>query len=144
MRITNEQLAEALEEGAGSDIWYDADTFGDEGEASRIEAAQDAMHEAAKRLRAMSPPPEPEPEDEVVKAFRKAAHDKHHSDGECEIDDGAEVSVSEDGGAYVKAWVWVYDDDADVCRECREQTIGGGEGFDGMCGDCADKAEGEA
>jgi hypothetical protein len=42
---------------------------------------------------------------------REAAKLKYHSDGEIEIDDGAIVSVSEDGGAYVQAWVWVYDED---------------------------------
>lgn len=32
-------------------------------------------------------------------------------DGELEVDDNAIVSVSEDGGAYVMAWVWVSDSD---------------------------------
>ena len=44
--------------------------------------------------------------------YREAAHERWHRDWEIEIDDGAEVSVSEDGGAYVRAWVWVYDSDA--------------------------------
>ncbi len=33
-------------------------------------------------------------------------------DGELEVDEDAVVSVSSDGGAYVAAWVWVYDDRA--------------------------------
>lgn len=39
-------------------------------------------------------------------AFRTAAASDHHVDGEVEIDDGGEVSFS-DEGAYVQAWVWV-------------------------------------
>lgn len=41
-----------------------------------------------------------------------AAKRIHQSDGQVEIDDGAVVSISDDGGAYVAAWVWV--DDAEV------------------------------
>lgn len=39
------------------------------------------------------------------------------SDGECEIDDEAVVSWSEDG-AYVMAWVWVESPYKDVCPDC--------------------------
>jgi len=41
-------------------------------------------------------------------------------DGAIEFDDEPGVSVSEEGGAYVEAWVWVYDDDAGVVREGEE------------------------
>lgn len=51
------------------------------------------------------------------------ASDEHHRDGEIEIDETQTVvSESDDGGAYVMAWVWVYD------PECR-------------CGDCGGKME---
>lgn len=40
-----------------------------------------------------------------------AACDKYHREGEVEIDAGALVSRGEDPGAYVQAWVWVYDED---------------------------------
>jgi hypothetical protein len=36
-----------------------------------------------------------------------AAKDQWDKDGECEIDDDAVVSTSKEG-AYVQAWVWVY------------------------------------
>ncbi len=41
--------------------------------------------------------------------YRDEAYRVWASDGEIEIDADAVVSVSEDGGAYVAAWVWVYD-----------------------------------
>jgi hypothetical protein len=37
---------------------------------------------------------------------------EHVSEGEIEVDNPAVVSRSEDGGAYVMAWVWVSDEDA--------------------------------
>jgi hypothetical protein len=42
-------------------------------------------------------------------AYVEAAQEKYEDEGTCEIDDNATVSISEDGGAYVQAWVWVYD-----------------------------------
>ena len=39
--------------------------------------------------------------------FIAEARQIHQEDGEVEIDDGAIVSRSSDGGAYVAAWVWV-------------------------------------
>jgi len=46
------------------------------------------------------------------KAYVEAAQRQHHEEGTCEIDDGAKVSWSpEGGGAYVQSWVWVYDED---------------------------------
>jgi hypothetical protein len=36
------------------------------------------------------------------------ARTEYQRDGEIEIDEGATVSRSDDGGAYVQAWVWVY------------------------------------
>ena len=48
------------------------------------------------------------------KQFQAAARRLYHNDGEIEIDEGAVVSRAEgnpDKGAYVQAWVWVYDSD---------------------------------
>ena len=42
--------------------------------------------------------------------YRKAAREMYHDPGHIEVDEGAEVSISEDndaGGCYVQAWVWV-------------------------------------
>lgn len=59
-------------------------------------------------------------------AYRAAARRLHHRDGECEVDEGATVSASNppDGGAYVKAWVWVPADEmkASRCTCCRHYT----------------------
>jgi len=44
--------------------------------------------------------------------YRAAASRIHAEEGTLEIDEGARVSRSpDDEGAYVQAWVWVYDDD---------------------------------
>jgi hypothetical protein len=44
---------------------------------------------------------------EMDEKYINAARTIHGCDGECEIDEGATVSYSSDGGAYVAAWVWV-------------------------------------
>lgn len=50
----------------------------------------------------------PNPEhDEQDKAVIELARAEHQRDGEVEIDDSAIISYSDDGGAYVGAWVWV-------------------------------------
>lgn len=61
-------------------------------------------------------------------------------DGDLELDIDAEVSVSEDPGAYVLCWKWVSNAEADICDTCAG-SLDDGEGYDGLCGDCADKAE---
>ena len=39
--------------------------------------------------------------------YREAAKQKHiHDEGNIEVDDGAVVSIGEDG-AYVQAWTWI-------------------------------------
>ena len=51
----------------------------------------------------------PRPTDEQ---YRSAASRQYQKDGEVEIDQLAPVSKAEgnpDKGAYVQAWVWVYD-----------------------------------
>lgn len=45
-------------------------------------------------------------EDPKANQYRNEAKTKWESEGECEIDNDATVSVSENG-AYVQAWVWV-------------------------------------
>lgn len=47
----------------------------------------------------------------VRAAYVAAAAEIHSRDGECEVDDNAKVSGGDDPGAYVQAWVWVYDSD---------------------------------
>lgn len=54
---------------------------------------------------------------ELDDKYRAAAWDKYHRDGELEIDDNAKVSKGEDPGAYVQAWVWVYDNEAGLTTE---------------------------
>lgn len=49
------------------------------------------------------------------KAMVEAAQRIHEHEGTIEVDDDATVSRAkgnQDKGAYVQAWVWVYDDDA--------------------------------
>ena len=47
---------------------------------------------------------------EVEDAYRRAAK-AQQKDGELEVDDDAVVSMGEDPGAYVQAWIWVPDSD---------------------------------
>lgn len=54
---------------------------------------------------------------EDEEAYAEAAFHKYHKDGEIEVDADPVVSVSSDGGAYVSAWVWVYDKEAGIRRE---------------------------
>ena len=39
--------------------------------------------------------------------IRDMARTQYSSEGQVEIDSNAEISMSEDNGAYVQAWVWV-------------------------------------
>lgn len=43
--------------------------------------------------------------------YLNRAFDEHYSEGCVEVDSNAIVSKGEDPGAYVQAWVWVYDDE---------------------------------
>ncbi|MDE4297039.1 hypothetical protein PXK56_17780 [Phaeobacter gallaeciensis] len=76
----------------------------------------------------------------IIVAYHRAAKRRHESEGEVEIDDGAQVNVFEDGGAYVQAWVWVTDEDACICPTCREELTDDGKGYDGECDSCADRS----
>ena len=51
--------------------------------------------------------------------YRAAAKRIHEEEGTVEIDSNAIVGFSGDGGAYVQAWVWVYDDDVKPPKENR-------------------------
>jgi len=66
----------------------------DERRAARVR--RDARREEAKR----------------IAVFRMRAK-AYHREGTLEIDDDAEVSLSDDGGAYVQAWLWLEETDAD-------------------------------
>lgn len=81
-----------------------------------------------------------QPDPKTAEAYRKAARDLHEIEGECEIDEGAAIGISDDGGAYVQAWVWVSDEEAGICSTpgCGN-LLDDGEGYDGECGSCADK-----
>jgi hypothetical protein len=39
--------------------------------------------------------------------FRIRAKELYHEEGEIEVDSNARVSIGEEEGAYVAAWVWV-------------------------------------
>lgn len=46
------------------------------------------------------------------------ARKEYQEDGSIEVDDGAPVSRGSDPGAYVQAWVWVYNEtDPEVASE---------------------------
>lgn len=49
-----------------------------------------------------------------------AAAKLHGTEGELEIDDNARVSKGDDDGAYVEAWIWVSDEDAELAERCDE------------------------
>lgn len=57
---------------------------------------------------------EEDEEEAKLEKYRQAAKRIHVSEGSVEIDEGATVSISDDGGAYVQAWVWVDDDDVEA------------------------------
>lgn len=66
--------------------------------------------------------------------YRAKAREKYGREGEIEIDDNAVISRGDDKGAYVQAWVWVYEDADDACAEC-EGTLTGDDPE--LCASCA-------
>lgn len=57
----------------------------------------------------------------------RTARELRQADGDIEIDDNAEVSVSDDtqaNGCYVQAWVWIPLDQEDVARLQRDESVG--------------------
>jgi len=79
---------------------------------------------------------EPEPK----LRYLNYAQEQCQDDGAIEFVDNAEVWLSEDSGAYVQSWFWIPASDAGMCSEegCHG-LLDNGEGFDGKCGNCADK-----
>ncbi|CCG43339.1 hypothetical protein [Magnetospirillum molischianum] len=86
-------------------------------------------------------------------AIVSIAREQHHVDGEVEIDDPADgiatISEGDGNGAYVLAWVWadfsgteLNKEGDDRCSECGA-SLEDGEGYDGKCGNCADREENE-
>lgn len=58
------------------------------------------------------PKPAPEPGPDITdEQYRQAARARFGHEGTIEIDEAATVSRGDDPGAYVQAWVWVYDSD---------------------------------
>lgn len=62
-------------------------------------------------------------------AWVSAAKELYQRDGEVEVDEqsdgSAMISVSEDGGAYVLAWVWLYNEDAGFpAKEDEDEEVG--------------------
>jgi len=78
---------------------------------------------------------------EAKTAYFEAACAQHAIEGDLEFDEGADVSLSDDAGAYVQGWKWVSAEDTDLCGEPGCHKALDGEGYDGRCGTCADKAE---
>lgn len=52
-------------------------------------------------------PAEPGKIDPVHEFYRERAFDTRHKDGDIEFDVDAKVSIGDDAGAYVQAWVWI-------------------------------------
>lgn len=75
----------------------------------------------------------------LVAAYRAGATELE--DGAMEMDEDAEVSMGEDPGAYVMAWIRVSSAEAGLCRTCSCAYNHAGDGWDGECPDCADKTE---
>ena len=50
-----------------------------------------------------------ESEARIAGRYREAARENLHYDGDVEVDPDAPVSLGDDAGAYVQAWVWVGD-----------------------------------
>jgi hypothetical protein len=49
--------------------------------------------------------------------YRRRAKELYCIDGEIEVDSNARISIGDDPGAYVEAWVWVPDDDGEPMDE---------------------------
>ena len=65
----------------------------------------------------------------IAEAYRDYASEHLTEDGAVEIDDNALVSLGDDPGAYIMAWVWV--DNADLPEEFRIAEEDGGGATDG-------------
>lgn len=106
--------------------------------AREVEGSHDHVSVTSHQLEAVHTPADPI----LDEAFREAATNEYAEEGRIEIDSDAIVSHGDDDGAYVAAWVWVDRSDVPLCA-CGARNDDG-EGFNGMCGSCADKAEAAA
>lgn len=80
-----------------------------------IACGAEAAGRVAEQLRAFGHPklPDGQMHDEEKERIRYVElASKHTKDGEVEVDSDAAISAGDDGGAYVSAWLWVYDPDA--------------------------------
>lgn len=75
---------------------------------------------------------------QAAEQFRDMAKKEHVREGALEIDEGAVVSLGDDAGAYVAAWVWVC---GEICNTCGKVFQVGSDGGDHGCQDCTDKTE---
>ena len=62
-------------------------------------------------------------ETELRALYRAKAQACFHKEGQLEIDPGALVSLGEDYGAYVQAWVWVSNEDFDAATQERYALV---------------------
>lgn len=88
------------------------------------QAVRAAFGSAAHRLVVV----DPDNRDPVEVPYLEFAQLQHFEggpseEGSLEVDDNALVSVSDDGGAYVQAWIWVSDEDAGI--DCEEDCDAG-------------------
>jgi hypothetical protein len=76
---------------------------------------------------------------EVAERFITAAREDFAapSNNELEIDDAPLLSVG-DEGVFVAAWVYIGNERAGLCRDCRTPVISS-EDWDGLCLACAEK-----
>lgn len=83
-----------------------------------------APHVAAEVSTAREEKAERDELEPIYQAFRSEAGLRSG----CEVDEDATVSLSEDGGTYVQAWVWVDDEAAGVDYEGDDKrVVSGGE-----------------
>lgn len=82
------------------------------------QAVRAAFGSATHRLVVVDPDNR-DPQEEPYLEFAKLENSEGgpSREGSVEVDDNALVSVSDDGGAYVQAWIWVSDEDAGVNSE---------------------------
>lgn len=142
---TPKEIAATLREAMSADVWYDAACHNDSAAFKVIERIQTAMTAAADLLY-----PADKEAAGVAAIYRQAAKRKHHREGEIEVDDGAKVSLGDDAGAYVQAWIWVSESDAGIvtdeaseiiCTTCADKTDTEKSPDGERCPDCYDKFE---
>ena len=119
--------------------------------ATILPLTADYLAAIAPRLQPVTPQPEESVEPELTEEendreqeILDLARGKLPSGEDC-VDEDAVISEGDDNGCYVAAWLWVdfsgtpFDKEL-PCTECGAPTDDG-EGYDGLCGTCADKKE---